>query len=89
MLCIVVRLGIGLRLEEAVTDLRQEEIMLTEHVVDGLCASRAHYKWSNHGQFPTVDHLKRRHTLGGVEGHVVAVLHPWKQSTPRCGVDFL
>jgi hypothetical protein len=76
MVGVVVASGDLLHLEKAFPDLRQELVMLTEEVVDGIQAGCAHHARQQRWRRPPIHNLERCSTQGGVEGGVVAVLHP-------------
>jgi hypothetical protein len=63
-------------LKKEFPDLRQELAVLAEEVVDGVQAGCAHHVGQQGWWRPPIDNLERCSMQGGVEGGVVAVLHP-------------
>jgi hypothetical protein len=86
MVGIVVALGVGLNMEQSVTNVSEEGVSVLQKSVDCRRARRGWLVRQQCRRRATINHLKWRGAQGGVEGGVVAVFGPWEPVKPSSGM---
>ena len=79
---VIMLLGVLMCLEEALLDLDQEHIVVSEHGVSVLRLSRSLLVGQKGRRWLVVDNLEWSRPKRSVEQHVVAVLRPWYPVNP-------